>query len=223
MPVQTITADETDEVGPSPRCRLAAPMASILVVCTGNVCRSPLAEGFLREALIARAAGSSIDVTSAGTMGWDGSAADRFSVEAGEERGIDISGHVARGFSTSDVRDADLVLGMAPEHVEAVVRDVPEATDKTFTLKGFVRLLEALPPSGSGDPASVLVVRVLDADALRRSGFDGDPGDEDIADPLGRPLDVFRTVATELDEWCRRLADGLFGRAPATTSSSNEE
>ena len=67
-------------------------MASILVVCTGNVCRSPLAEGFLRHVLDARSAPSSIDVTSAGTMGWEGSAADRFSVEAGAERGIDISG-----------------------------------------------------------------------------------------------------------------------------------
>ncbi|MCI0632714.1 MAG: low molecular weight phosphatase family protein [Actinobacteria bacterium] len=198
-------------------------MASILVVCTGNVCRSPLAEGFLREALGARSASSSIDVASAGTMGWDGSSADPLSVEAGTERGIDISGHVARRFSTSDVREADLVLGMAPEHVAAVIRDVPDAEHKAFTLKGFVRLLEALAPAGSGDPGAVLVVRVLDADALRRSGFEGDPGDDDIVDPLGRPLDVFRSVAAELDGWCGRLADGLLGRAPATTSSSNED
>lgn len=196
-------------------------MASILVLCTGNVCRSPLAEGFLREALGARSATSSIDVTSAGTMGWDGSGADPSSVDAGAERGIDITGHVARGCSTSDVRDADLIVGMAPEHVEEVLRDVPDAEHKAFTLKGFVRLLEALPPAGTGDPGEVLVARVLDADALRRSGFEGNPGDEEIADPLGRPLDAYRTVAAELDEWCGRLADGLFGRAPATTSSSN--
>ncbi len=198
-------------------------MASILVVCTGNVCRSPLAEGFLRHVLDQRSAPSSIDVTSAGTMGWEGSAADRLSVEAGAERGIDISGHTARSFSTSDVRNADVVLGMAPEHVGAVIRDVPEAEHKTFTMKGFVRLLEALPPAGSGDPRAVLVARVLDADALRGSGFGGDAADEDIADPLGRPIDAFRSVAAELEEWCGRLADGLFGRAPATTRSSTEE
>jgi protein-tyrosine phosphatase len=198
-------------------------MASILLVCTGNVCRSPLAEGFLREALDARSATASIDVTSAGTMGWDGSGADRFSVEAAAERGIDISGHMARGLTTTDLGRADLVLGMGREHVEAVVRDAPDADHKAFTLKGFVRLLEALPPAGSGDPGAVLVARVLDADALRRSGFEGEPFDEDVADPLGRPLDAFRSVAAELEEWCRRLADGLFGRAPATASSSNED
>lgn len=198
-------------------------MVSILVVCTGNVCRSPLAEGFLREALKSRSAGSRVEVTSAGTMGWNGSGADPFSVEAGAERGIDISSHIAREVKQSDVRHAELVLGMSPEHVVAVTRDVPGSEGKAFTLKELVRLLEAVSTPSRGNPDAVLVARVAEADALRRSGSEGDPDGDDIADPLGMPLESFRTMAADLDEWCNRLAEGLFGRAPATTSSSNEE
>ncbi|MEX2422165.1 MAG: low molecular weight phosphatase family protein [Actinomycetota bacterium] len=197
-------------------------MASILAVCTGNVCRSPLAEGFLRVALDARSAGTSMDVTSAGTMGWNGSGADPLSVGAGAERGIDISSHIARPTTTTGLRGAALIVGMAPEHVEIVTRQVPAAAATSFTLKELVRLLEALPPPGPGEPEALLVARVSHADALRRSGFEGNPHDEDVADPLGMPLEAFRAVAAELDEWCTRLADGLLGRAPARTSMSNE-
>lgn len=196
-------------------------MASVLVVCTGNVCRSPLAEGFLREALHARS--EPLAVTSAGTMGWDGSRADPLSVQAGAERGIDISGHIARVITPEDLRDAALVIGMAPEHVEIVTQQVPVAAGKSFTLKELVRILEALPAPGPGEPEAVLMARVSQADALRRSGFEGDPHDEDIADPLGMPLEAFRAVAWELDEWCSRLANGLLGRAPARTSMSSED
>ena len=198
-------------------------MASILAVCTGNVCRSPLAEGFLRVALDARSAGTPIDVTSAGTMGWDGSGADPLSVRAGTERGIDISSHIARVTTPKGLRDAALVVGMASEHVEIVTRQVPAVAERSFTLKELVRLLEALPAPAPGEPEALLMTRVSQADALRRSGFEGDPHDEDIADPLGMPLEAFRGVAAELDEWCVRLADGLLGRAPARTSTSNED
>jgi len=198
-------------------------MASILAVCTGNVCRSPLAEGSLRIALDARSAGTPIDVTSAGTMGWIGSSADPLSVQAGAERGIDISSHIARATTQKDLRDAALVLAMAPEHVEIVTRQVPAAAGKSFTLKELVRLLEALSAPGRGEPEALLIARVSQADALRRSGFEGNPHDEDIMDPLGMPLEAFRVVAAELDEWCTRLANGLLGRAPARTSTSNED
>jgi len=198
-------------------------MASILAVCTGNVCRSPLAEGFLRVALDARSAGTPIDVTSAGTMGWDGSGADPLSVRAGTERGIDISSHIARVTTPKGLRDAALVVGMALEHVEMVTRQVPAVAGRSFTLKELVRLLEALPAPAPGKREALLMTRVSQADALRRSGFEGDPHDEDIADPLGMPLEAFRGVAVELDEWCARLADGLLGRAPARTSTSDED
>jgi low molecular weight protein-tyrosine phosphatase len=186
-------------------------MTSILVVCTGNVCRSPIAEGFLRAAFEARMGSDAPEVASAGTMGWTGSGADPSSVEAAAERGIDISGHRAREVSDDDVTRSTLILAMAPEHARAFER---EARSRTFTLKELVRLLEALPPSEDASGRR-LSQRIAEADELRRRGFEGDPRDDGIVDPLGMSMDAFRAVAGELDAWCSRLADGLVGRSSA--------
>jgi protein-tyrosine phosphatase len=187
-------------------------MARVLVVCTGNVCRSPIAEGLLRAAFLERLGDRAPEVASAGTMGWEGSGADPNSVAAAAERGVDISGHVARALSTAGPASADLVLAMSQEHALVVVRTAPEVAPRTFTLKELVRLLEALPEPA---PAEGLRARVEAADALRGRGFEGNPHDLDVADPLGMPLQSFRAVALELEEWSGRLADGLIGRAPA--------
>jgi protein-tyrosine phosphatase len=198
-------------------------MASILVVCTGNVCRSPLAEGFLRAALQGRLGASAPTVSSAGTAGWDGSPAMAESVAAAAERGVDISGHQGRALVPDDVDHADLIVGMSAEHRDAVVRLVPEAAGRTFTLKELVRLLDALPGvDPTAQPDDALAQRLAEADGLRRSGFEGNPHDEDVVDPLGMPLDSYRAVAWELDEWSRRLADGLFGLAPANAAAVDE-
>jgi hypothetical protein len=99
----------------------------------------------------------------------------------------------------------------------------PEASDRTFTLKELVRLVEALPPpSVDADPAVGLATRVAEAAALRRNGFEGDADDLDVADPLGRPQRTYRRIARELDEWCGRLAEGLFGRAPSRAIAEGE-
>ena len=195
--------------------RLSPPMTAILVVCTGNVCRSPIAEGLLRVALEARLAADAPDVASAGTMGWVGSGADPNSVEAAAELGVDISGHRAREVSDEDVARSTLILAMAPEHARAFGG---EARERTFTLKELVRLLEALP---EGAPGQGLEQRIAAANRLRAQGFPGHPRDEGIMDPLGKPLAAFRAVATELDRWCSRLTVGLFGRAEATATGTS--
>jgi protein-tyrosine phosphatase len=123
-------------------------MSGILVVCTGNVCRSPMAAGFLRAALVQRLGDAAPVVTSAGTAGWDGAGAMDESIRAAAERGVDIGGHLARGISAGIVDDADLVLCMASDHRDAIVRTWPEQGAKTFTIKEFVRLLEATPAAG---------------------------------------------------------------------------
>ena len=72
-------------------------MSEILVVCTGNVCRSPMAEGFLRAALDERLGEAAPVVSSAGTAGWDGSGAMEESIRSAEERGVDIRAHLPAG------------------------------------------------------------------------------------------------------------------------------
>lgn len=190
-------------------------MTSILVVCTGNVCRSPIAEGLLRNALERRFGLRAPLVSSAGTQGWEGSPAMPESIEAAREREIDISEHVARRLSVRMVLDADLILAMAAEHREQIIGASPKLEPKTFTLKELVRLLAALDDADPQDEPTALVGRVAAAEALRRSGFTGNPHDEDIADPLGMPLESFRAIAWELDEWLAKLVDGLFGRPVA--------
>jgi protein-tyrosine phosphatase len=196
-------------------------MASILVVCTGNVCRSPIAEGILRSILQTRFGDAAPSVASAGTAGWVGSAADPSSIAAAAELGIDISAHRARQLRADEVRSAELVIAMASEHGETATRSAPEAGGSVFALKELVLLLEALPPVSSiGDPSVALAGRVREAGRLRRDRIGEWTRPEGVEDPLGMRLEGFRAVARDLDSWCARLADGLFGRAPARTAAA---
>jgi len=197
-------------------------MASILVVCTGNVCRSPIAEGMVRSILQMRFGDAAPSVASAGTAGWVGSTADPSSVAAAAELGIDISAHRARQLRADDVRSAELVLAMASEHRDAAARSAPEAGGVVFALKELVCLLEALPAASSAGDPSVLTGRVRDADRLRRDAVGDWTRQDGVEDPLGMRLDGFRAVARDLDVWCARLADGLFGHAPARTAAATE-
>src|SRR6266581_4207804 len=99
-------------------------MGGILLVCTGNICRSPMAFGFLRQLLRERGA-SSIALQSAGVQAWDDSPPTPEAVEALWERGIDISDHTARRLNRGLIEEADLILAMAADHRDATQRIVP--------------------------------------------------------------------------------------------------
>jgi protein-tyrosine-phosphatase len=90
----------------------------ILFVCTGNTCRSPLAEAIARAAIAER--GLDIVVSSAGTSAWDGAPASDGALLVGMERDLDLNGHRARLLSEALVRDADLILAMGAHHLERV-------------------------------------------------------------------------------------------------------
>src|SRR4029077_9934640 len=142
-------------------------MSAVLVVCTGNVCRSPMAEGFLRAALERRFGPDAPRVSSAGTAGWEGSSAMPESVQAAAERGVDIAGHAARRLDAQMLGEADLVVCMAAEHRDAVGSMDPGAAARAFTLKELVTVLES---SGAPRPGSSedLPARVAAADDRRR-------------------------------------------------------
>jgi protein arginine phosphatase len=90
-------------------------MKRVLFVCTGNICRSPLAEALLRRALSERNL-PDFRVTSAGTGAWDGAPASEGAYLVALERGLDLSGHRARLLTREIVEDADLILTMARHH-----------------------------------------------------------------------------------------------------------
>jgi protein-tyrosine phosphatase len=204
-------------------------MASILVVCTGNICRSPMAEAFLRRALVRKLGPRAPGVTSAGTVGWEGSGPMPEAIDAAAERGLDISDHVARRLNAAMIEEADLVIAMAAEHRDSAAELVPAAASRTYTLKELVRLLETVDrllatgrasetaeDVGAGDDvAADLGVRIAQAEAVRTRGGEANPWDEDVVDPLGLPLDTYRAVAWELEGWSDRLVDRLFGPVPA--------
>jgi protein-tyrosine phosphatase len=87
----------------------------ILFVCTGNTCRSPMAEALTRAALASRGL-DQVTVSSAGTGAWDGAPASEGAYLVALEHGLDLSGHSARLLTRDMVRDADLVLTMSGHH-----------------------------------------------------------------------------------------------------------
>ncbi len=89
----------------------------LLFVCTGNTCRSPLAEGIARR-LIAERQLTDLAVSSAGTSAWPDSPASDGSLLVSLEHGIDISEHRARQLSPEIVAAADVILAMGPHHLE---------------------------------------------------------------------------------------------------------
>lgn len=91
----------------------------ILFVCTGNTCRSPLAEAIARKVIIERGL-TDVEVASAGTSAWDGAAASDGALLVGMERGLDISQHRAQTLTRELVRDSELILAMGPHHLERV-------------------------------------------------------------------------------------------------------
>lgn len=109
------------------------PPRSILLVCLGNICRSPLAEGLLRDALAVHGLQSDILIDSAGTGGWHaGAAPDRRSVEIARKHGIDISGLRARQVVPGDFQRFDLVLGMDGWNVADLRRSGPGGRIRLF-------------------------------------------------------------------------------------------
>jgi protein-tyrosine-phosphatase len=108
----------------------------VLFVCTGNVCRSPMAEGLLRDAAGRDPAlgGGSLSVQSAGTSGLDGWPASDLAIAAMERRGIDIAGHRGRALSKDLIDCADLILVMERGHREWLRRQYPEAAGKAELL-----------------------------------------------------------------------------------------
>ncbi|HTK30527.1 MAG TPA: hypothetical protein VL332_01085 [Candidatus Saccharimonadaceae bacterium] len=106
----------------------------VLIVCSGNTCRSPLAEAYLRAALGADR--DRVQVVSAGTGALDGQPATGPAIEVARRDGVDLAGHRSRRLRIADVAEADLVLVMERLHLN-VVRAMGAPADKTHVLSDW--------------------------------------------------------------------------------------
>jgi protein-tyrosine phosphatase len=167
-----------------------------------------MAEVLLRQ----RLGGLGLDarVASAGLLR-SGQPASDHGVDILRGRGLDMTTHRSRAMSRDLLSSADLILGMAREHVrEAVVLD-PALWPRTFTLKELVRRGEAVGPRGAHEPLADWLARV--AYGRRISELTGSSPDDDVADPYGGPRTAYERMATELDGLIDRLVAVAFAGA----------
>ncbi|KAF7775454.1 protein-tyrosine phosphatase [Pseudoalteromonas citrea] len=103
---------------------------SILVVCAGNICRSPTAEYILKDKL----QGKSIRVSSAGLTALEGKSADATAVELAQQQHIDMLAHKGRQLNSSLVAENSVILVMEQRHLSDLCNRYPQARGKTFLL-----------------------------------------------------------------------------------------
>jgi protein-tyrosine phosphatase len=181
---------------------------SILFVCTGNICRSAMAERLLVSRLDT-VGGRSVSVTSAGTRAVVGRPMSSQTRPRLRALGGDPDGFVATPLTEARIASADLILGMAAEHAERVLALDPGAFSRTFLLTEFVRAIETFGevPEPS-DPGRWRLLADLATEARRR-GLVPARDDDDVADPYGRDDEAF-------DSMVRRLVpavDAIVGRS----------
>ena len=122
---------------------------SILVVCVGNICRSPTAERLLKQALPHKT------ISSAGISALAGHAADDTATAVADQNGVSLEGHVARQLTREMCQQHDLILVMEQKHMEAVSRIAPEVRGKlipNFLNTDMVNPEQSVPVRGSLPP-----------------------------------------------------------------------
>ncbi|MDI9891763.1 arsenate reductase/protein-tyrosine-phosphatase family protein [Microbacterium sp. IEGM 1404] len=174
---------------------------TILTVCTGNICRSPVAELLLARGL---AGFPDVAVESAGTGALVGAGIPEPALRLLSADGVDGAGHHSRQLTPALVREADLVLAMAREHRRAVVELVPAATRRTFTVRELARVAESLreepgPRIEADDESARMRAAVLHAAGVRGMiPQPDDPRDLDVIDPYRQSDEVFRESFAQL-------------------------
>jgi len=200
---------------------------NILFVCTGNICRSVMAEGFMKERLAGTDDNLKIEISSAGLAADEGRPPPPEVVAVMREYGLDVSGHRAHLLNKADVDAADLILTMAMHNSQRLLTEYQAAVNRVFTLKEFVIQGEK---RGGGLEEREPEKRLRN---LRRwirhvEGWDPLPDREDINgqlrlfflhyfhiydnsftidDPLGQSDKFMRRTAEEIREYIHRAMD----------------
>jgi len=167
-----------------------------------------MAEALLRHRL--DTLGVDARVSSAGRL-QAGQPAAAHGIDVLRGRGLDLTTHRSRAMSPDILRSADLILGMAREHVREAVVTLPAVWPRTFTLRELVRRGEAVGPRRAGEPLADWLARV--GAGRRTADLAGDSAADDIEDPIGQPRPAYERLAVELDDLIDRLVAVAFAGA----------
>ncbi|MCM3628034.1 low molecular weight protein arginine phosphatase [Paenibacillus glycanilyticus] len=189
-------------------------MTRILFVCTGNTCRSPMAEAMLRT--MARQKGISLEVRSAGVSTIDGLPISTHA--ATTLRGKNVEHRASsRALSGEAVAWADLILTMTAAHKRGLLNGFPEAVDKAYTLKEFVNQDTAVQADieelerlyTEMHMKQVLGQQLTTAERTRLLELERRIPSFDIADPFGGTLGMYESCAKEIEESLNSLLNML--------------
>ena len=149
---------------------------SVLLVCTGNSCRSVMAEELLKK-LLKELGKADIVVRSAGIRALNGYPPTNETIEVMKEAGIDSSGFKSTGITDELIKEADLILVMSTIHKLEIIKRVPAAASKTFLLSDYGR-----------DDKGYRTVN------------------QEIPDPIGLPVLAYKTCLGMIKEDIERVA-----------------
>jgi protein-tyrosine phosphatase len=187
--------------------------ASVLVVCTGNVCRSPAAELLLAS----RLAGAGVRVTSAGTRALVGEPVHPPMAGLLREAGVDPASFVARVLGPAELRSADLVLTMTRAHRAAVATLLPAAVRRTFLLLEMAGIAASVAADGWPEdvpPTAAARLAALPGLAARHRR-PADATDLEVPDPYRRPAEEYRRSLAALEAAVDTLAHAVRPAPPS--------
>jgi low molecular weight protein-tyrosine phosphatase len=180
---------------------------TVLNVCMGNICRSPMAERLLARAVRDRDPTEKLlRSLSAGTGGWhEGEEMNPPAARQVRARGGSVDGFAARKLRGDHIDEADLILTATADQYDYVVALRPEAASRTFVLGEFSRLLAGIDPAplpaAESKPEAVHArgVAIVEAADRLRAGEPARAGD-DLDDPWGRGDQTFQRIGDEIED-----------------------
>lgn len=190
----------------------------ILFVCTGNTCRSPMAEGLCR--MMAKREGLPLEVRSAGVTAHDGAPVSRHSEEILHKKGAAEGMGTSRYLRKDEIRWADLILTMTMFHKQQVIASHPEAVEKVYTLKEYTMddpfrlgvLEERAALQSELELKKSLGQPITNEERERLVRLHLAAPDFDIADPFGGSQRDYEETAHEIEAALARLISRLKGK-----------
>lgn len=156
---------------------------NVVFVCSGNICRSAMAEAYMADRIVAAGLRGRVRVGSAGTLRIEGVPASAEAILSMQEIGVDLRRHRSRGLSEEILHGADLVIAMTHAHLWELATSFPGQSGRRFLIRAF------------------------------EAGPEPEANAEDLEDPVGGPLGVFReqreTITRAVDHllaWIARQA-----------------